>query len=216
MFFNKSTLIFVVLFACSCSSKKSKPAITWLYGYGQVEKLNGQVKKLSEKDFAYTFNNKGDIIMIENLFKNGNDTTSYTTTYNNSGKKTQAVGLYFDSGKKIREVYIYDDNELLIDCINNTFHPNPDTDRFLYDNEGNLIEHQQYFQKKPLWIFKYRYFYNKNSICVGVEQSMTTWRDSFKKAEKDTTHYISFDSKNNWIKAVNFLKDTIKRKITYY
>ncbi|WP_121197581.1 hypothetical protein [Mucilaginibacter gracilis] len=63
---------------------------------------------------------------------------------------------------------------------------------------------------------KYKYFYNKNQICVGVEQSMTTWRTNFKTPGKDTTRYIAFDSKLNWLKAVNFLNDTITRKITYY
>jgi len=212
--FNKLILLYVILLA-SCTPKKQKPAITWLYGYRQVEKINGRVKKLADRYFTYSFNSKGDIIKIEN-FQNSSDTTTYNTVYNESGKKTESIGLYFDIGKKIKEVYKYDKNDRPIKCINDANDPSTDTDRFIYDKVGNLTEHQQYFEKKPLWIFKYRYFYNKNAVCIGVEQSMTTWRDNFKTPAKDTTRYIVFDSKNNWLKAVNFLNDTITRKITSY
>lgn len=165
--------------------------------------------------FAYTFDNRGDIIIIENLFQNTNDTTRYHTEYN-SGKKIESIGLYFDSGKKVKEIYKYDYNEHLVKYIGNTNKLSPDTDRYIYDKAGNLVEHQQYLNKKPLWIFKFRYFNNKDSVCTGVEQSMTTWRTNFKTPEKDTTRYIAFDSKHNWLKAVNFLNDTITRRITYY
>ncbi len=224
MRFKQSILISVILMA-SCTSKKQVPVSTWLYGYGQVEKINGSVKTLIEEKFAdnkmvpyfsYSFDNRGSVIRIEDIFQSGADTTKYSTVYNKSGKKTESVGLYFDRGKKIKEIYKYDNHEYLVRCIGNANNQSPDTDRFVYDKAGNLVEHQQYFQKKPLWIFKFRYLYNKNAICTGVEQSMTTWHDNFKSITKDTTRYIVFDSKNNWIKAVNFLNDTITRKITYY
>ncbi|RKR81929.1 hypothetical protein BDD43_2091 [Mucilaginibacter gracilis] len=162
MSFNKSILFSIILLA-SCTPKKQEPVITWLYGYGQVEKLNGRVKKLTEKRFAnnqmipffaYTFDSKGDLIIIEDLFKNGTDSTKYKTEYNN-GKKTKAIGSYVDSGKQIREVYTYDDLEHMTQYIGNTNNPPQYPDRFSYDNANNLIEHQQYFEKKPLWIFKY-------------------------------------------------------------
>jgi hypothetical protein len=217
---SKLSLIIVLLLLVSCTSKKQEPTITWLYGYGQVEKLSGHVKSLIEERsfggkpipyFIYTFNNKGDVIKIEDGFQSG--ITSYNTLYNNNGKKTEAIGLYGDSGKEIKEVYKYDDNEHLTECIGNANKLSQDTDRFIYDDLGNLIEHQQYFEKKPLWIFKYKY--DKNAHSIGFVQSMTTRRDSFKTSAKDTSRYISFDSHNNWTKAI-FLKETITRKITYY
>ena len=209
----------------SCAPKHQKPASTWLYGYGQVEKVNGKVKTLTtgkfvhgnmKVDFSYSFDDKGNVIKIENKFNGDSDTTKYSTAYNNNGQKMEAIGLYFDSGKSIKEIYKYDNNGYLVRCIGNANDSSPDTDRFIYDNAGNLVEHQQYFEKKPLWIFKYKYFYNKSAVCTGVEQSMTTWRDSFKIGHKDTTRYISFDSNSNWLKAVDVLNDTSYRKITYY
>ena len=110
--YSKLILISIILLT-SCNSKKPAPAITWLHGYGQVEKLNGRVKKLTEEKFsdnksvpyfAYTFDNNGNVIKIENIFKSGIDTTIYTTTYDNAGKKIESIGLYFDSGKKIKEI----------------------------------------------------------------------------------------------------------------
>lgn len=225
MSFNKSILVLVILLV-SCSPKKQEPAVTWLYGYGQVEKLNGKVKKLTEKKFinnhiqfcfVYIFNNKGDLIQIvtEDFSPNSIDTAQYNTVYNGD-KKKEAIGMYFDIGKKIREIYKYDNNGYITKYIHNANDLPTDTDRLFYDNAANLVEHQQYFQKKPLWIFKFQYLYNKSAVCTGVKQSMTTWRDSFKRSTKDTTRYIAFDSKKNWIKAVDFLKDTTTRKITYY
>jgi hypothetical protein len=210
-------VIATILFYTSCAHQKKEQSVTWLYGYGQVEKINGRVRKLTDRYFVYTFNSKGDVVRIEeNIFKSRVDTTRYNTIYDDSGKKTESIGLYFDSGKEIREIYKYDNSGRMIRCINNANNLSADTDRFLYDKAGNLVEHQQYFEKKPLWIFRFKYFYNKNTVCTGVEQSMTTWRDNFKTVTKDTTRYIVFDSKNNWLKAVNFLGNTINRKITYY
>jgi hypothetical protein len=218
MFLNRTILIAAVLLS-SCTTREQKPSITWLYGYGQVEKINGRVKKLIEKnqnislDFEYAFDNKGNVVKIEDR---GINITNYSTVYNKNGQKIEAIGLYFDSGKRIREIYKYDNNGYMTRCIGNANDPSPDTDRFIYNNAENLVEHQQYFNKKPLWTFKFKYSFNKNDVCTGVEQSMTTWRDNFKTVTKDTTRYIVFDSKNNWLKAVNFLNDTITRKITYY
>lgn len=222
MCLNKSILGIVILLT-SCTSKQQKPLNTWLYGYGRVEKITGRVKKLIEKRwsskmdpyYAYTFDTKGNVVRIEDIFQSGTDTTKYSTVYNND-KKIESIGLGKDVGKDFKEIYKYDTNGYLTRCIGNAYNPSPDTDRFIYDGTGNLIEQQQYFEKKPLWIFKFKYFYNNNGVCTGVEQTMTTWRDNFKKPRKDTTRYIIFDSKNNWLKAVDFLNDTITRKITYY
>jgi hypothetical protein len=156
------------------------------------------------------------VIKIENLFESGADTTSYSTKYNNAGRKTESIGLYFDSGKKIKEIYIYDNKEHPVRCVMNACNPSSDTDRYAYDNGGNLVEHKQYLDKKPLWIFKYKYLYNKSAVCTGIEQSMTTWSDNFKTPIRDTTYYIAFDSYHNWLRAVNYLNDTITRKIAYY
>ena len=209
----------------SCVQKQHKSVSTWLYGYGQVERLNGRVKQLTENGWGYsrtspyfitTFDNKGCVISIQDVWSGSISKTHYLTVYDKNNRKIESIGIYKDEGKDIKEIYKYDANEYLTRCIDNANNPSTDTDRYLYDNTGNVIEHQQYFEKKLLWIFKYKYLYNKRNICTGVEQSMTTWRDNFKTPALDTTKYIRFDSNNNWVKAINFLNDTITRKITYY
>ena len=189
--------------------------MTWLYGYGNVEKINGRVKKLTERYFSFTFNKEGDLVKIEDLFKNGIDTTKYSTIYNKDNRKIESIGLYFEEGKKIREIFKYDIKGHMTIYIGNTNALSPDTDRFFYDKAGNLIEQQIYFEKKPLWTYKFRYLYNKSAVCTGIEQSTATWHDNFKTFTKDTTRYIVFDSKYNWLKAIRN-GDTLTRKITYY
>jgi len=216
----KRYLFIVIVLFTSCRQKPVLPAYTYLYGYGQVEKLNGRVKTLTEEKhigdiyvFAYVFNGRGDL--VETRSSGSGNVNKYNTQYSNGIKKV-ARGVYFENEKKFEETYVYDKHGLITQFIANTNNLSPDTDRFFFDTTGNLIEHQQYFEKKPIWIFKYRYLYNKSALCSGVEQSMTTWRDDFKTPDKDTTRYITFDSHNNWLKSVDVLNDTTIRKIIYY
>jgi hypothetical protein len=218
------SLLAVLILTTACTHQQPKPSITWLYGYGRVEKVNGKVKSLTDKRLGssntmpywiYTFDEKGDIIRIEDIFKNGTDTNKYTTAYDKDGKRTESTGLYLDAGKPVKEVYKYDTNGWMTGYIYDANKPGADTNKFVYDKAGNLAEHRLYANKKPLWIYKFKYLYNKEGVMTGVEQSTATWRDNFKTVTKDTTRYLVFDSENNWVRAVH-KGDTMIRKIEYY
>lgn len=221
---SRCLIVGALILLASCTSKKQGPPVTWLNGYGQVQKLNGRVKKLVDERFghttAYSFDEKGDLILIEHIFKNGIDTTKCNTVYDRNGKKTGSDYTYTESKKKFKDVYKYDNHELLTRCIgyaNDTL--TLDT-RFIYDKDDNLIEQQVYIRQKAWNNYRFRPLYNKNSVCIGMEQSTATWRDNFRSFFKDTTQYVVLDANKNWLKAVDRSKGveicTISRKITYY
>jgi hypothetical protein len=191
-----------------------------MYGFGQVEKINGKVKKLIETHssfnyrqplFTYNFDDKGNVTTID-----GNDTAKYFNTYNESGKKSESMGYYFENVRKFKEIYKYNVNGYPITCIHTADNSAPDTDRFFYDKLGNLVEHQEYFKKKVFWITKIKYLYGKDSVRTSVEYALTEERNNFKTPSIYAIKFIVFDSKNNWIKSVDNLNDTITRKINYY
>jgi hypothetical protein len=190
-----------------------------VYGYGNVEKINGCIKTLKDNGrgnnkivpyFVYSFTPKGDLFKIDGVSQ-----TKYVTITDKSGKKIEAIGTYIDKGKKIKEVYKYDGFGQLTKFIGNANKSFPDTDRFVYDKVNNLIEHDYYLDKKLLWILKYRYEYSSNGVCIKQYKFYSTFHDNFKTFTKDSTLYLVFDSKNNWLKAVRY-GDTITREIAYY
>ncbi|RFZ90134.1 hypothetical protein D0C36_23120 [Mucilaginibacter conchicola] len=216
-------LLFTILLL-SCSKKTENPTITFLYGYGEVEKLNGKVKVLIDNRWSYSknlpyhtykFNNNGDVTQIEDAFKGNIHIARFSNSYDNDGKKTESVSIYTDEGKPVKEIYKYDANGDIIQFIGNAEKAVRDTNRFKFDKNHNVIEHIWRYKNKSLWIAKYKYAYNAKGICTVSYQYFFTWHDSFKKATIDTTRFIAFDKKNNWTVAIRD-GDTMRRKITYY
>jgi hypothetical protein len=213
------------LLIASCSKNKKMPSITFLYGYGEVEKVNGNVKKLVDKRwsyskqvpyFTYNFDRKGNVTKIEDFFSGDVHIGKFNTLYKTTGKKSESIGIYIDeNGKEVKEVYKYDEGEDIIRYISASNNTVCDTNSFKFDSAHNLIEHIWHFNKKPLWVAKYSYVYNANGSCITSYQLFSTSRDSFKSVNRDTTRYIAFDPKNNWIKAIHN-GDTLSREITYF
>lgn len=227
-FFSTKALVAIIIAAffilTSCNKKKENPPITLLYGYGEVEKLNGKVKVLIDYRWSYSknlpyytyrFNNKGDVIQIENAFKGDIHIARFSNSYDNDSKKTESVSVYKDEGKPVKEIYKYDANGDIVQFIGNAEKAVRDTNRFKFDKNHNVIEHIWHYENKQLWIAKYKYAYNNRGVCTTSYQHFFTWRDSFKKADTDTTRYINFDKNNNWTMAIRG-DDTIRREITYY
>lgn len=209
---------FVICF--SCTRERQKQPITWLYGFGQVEMLNGKVKKLIYKpwgiaglsdNLAYTFDEKGNVVTVEHIYQGGINTTKYNTVYKN-GKKVESVGFYIiDKGRRKRDVYRFDKNGHITSLgIGDASDSSHDSYRFRFDKNGRLTE-----QKEFSWIHKFKYLYDKKGAITGLEHTRSDERGRFTYSTKDTIRYILFDSKNNWLKKVSG-GDTATRIITYY
>ncbi|MEO6977999.1 MAG: hypothetical protein ABI113_06445 [Mucilaginibacter sp.] len=230
--FLRSKLLSILMMAAfvicsSCTHERQQQPITWLYSYGEVEMLNGNVKKLIYKPriselpnhLEYTFDKKGNVVTLENIYQGGINTIKYNTVYKN-GKKVESIGFDIDKSNRLGDVYKYDNYEYITSVgiiMNGDKASNPSTDiyRFLYDKAGYLTEQQEYGAKGLIWINKFKYLYNEESKITGMERARAGERSDFKHFTKDTIRYILFDSKNNWLKAIRF-RDTITRKITYY
>ena len=218
-------LIMVAFIVCSsCTRKRQKQPITWLYGYGNVEMLNGNVKKLIcnpssiaelPNRFVYTFDEKGNVVTLENIYQDGKNTTKYNTVYKN-GKKIESIGFeIIDKVWRKREVYRYDNNGHItsfgsIMDIADASDSSHDSYRFWYDKTGLLVETGDYG-----WRHKFKYLYNEKGAVTGLERTHSDERGRFTYSTKDTIRYVLFDSNNNWLKEVAF-GDTATRKITYY
>gem|GEM_PF-3307794 len=211
----------------SCNRERQKQPVTWLYGYGEVEMLNGNVKKLIYKPriaelpnhLEYTFDEKGNIVTLENIYQGGINTIKYNTIYKN-GKKVESIGFNIDKSNRLGHVYKYDNYEYIISVgiiMNGDKASNLSTtiSRFQYNKAGYLTEEQEYGAKGPIWINKFKYICNEKGAIIGMERARSGERSDFKHFTKDTIRYILLDSKNNWLKAIRF-GDTITRKITYY
>lgn len=214
----------------SCTHERQKQPIIWLYGYGDVEMLNGNVKKLIYQPriaelpnhLEYTFDEKGNVVTFENIYQGGINTIKYNTIYKN-GKKLESVGIKNNlKGEVSREgeLYKYDNyghivSFALIMYTRNLSDTSTNIHQFRYDKTGYLIEKDEYSDKRLVGINKYRYLYDKNGEMTGLERANSDDWTNFKSFKKDTIQYILIDSKNNWLKAIRF-GDTITRKITYY
>jgi len=224
-----SILLAAVIFitSYSCTRKREKQPITWLYGgYGNVEMIYGNVKQVIEEPFdknalpnhlEYTFDKKGDVIKVENIYVGGVTTIKYNTIYKN-GKKVKSIGIESNGEGKVfgsPDVYKYDKYGHIISfgTMMNVAGKRDsifDTSRFRYDNAGYLVE-----EDEDLTIHKYRYLYNEKGEMTGLERAHTDDWSKFRDFKKDTVRYILIDSKNNWLKAIRF-GDTLSRRITYY
>ena len=228
----KTGVVVAFTICFSCTHKREKQPIIWLYGYaGKVEMLYGNVKQVVEEPyghtdlpihFVYTFNKKGEVTKFEDIYDDGINTINYNLVYKN-GKKAESVGI--ENNKrwevyKTGEVYKYDNDGHIISFAQILDMTNSDgmatnIRKLSYDKAGYLTEEDEYAGKHLVEIHKYRYLYNEEGEIMGLERAHSDdWTD-FKSFKKDTIRYILIDSKNNWLKEVIF-GDTISRKITYY
>jgi hypothetical protein len=226
------TIVAAIILCTSCAHKRKEQPVTWLYSGENLEMLNGRVKTLTDltmdtgKMFiylVYTFDKKGDLVTVDDIYNGGMNTTKYTTVYDKTGKRAQTMSINIDSleHRVYGDLYKYDQREHITGFGALMYNPNAKYPpnypyRFLYDKADCLTERQEWYHNLLVSIRKYKYLYDDNGAVIAEEWASADDRTDCKVFTKDTTRYLIVDSQNNWLKAVRFGNDTLTRKITYY
>jgi len=233
--FKRSILIVSALLAVSCH-QAPKPEITTAYDT-HFEILNGKVKQLQEMyregKEAQSDTDINDFDIHGKLIRtkkagSSNGMIKYEYKFDKGGKKME---LTVKNNQRLFPYnYKYDVNGRIIQQTIDTkmLKPNSDhelvQDRFFYkyDNTGNRIEVDYYFEQEH----KYRILYRYNDKRLLLEEQYF-YGDDKKPSNKITYRYTSFDEQGNWLRRIGQVKDygpirqeisepVVTRKISYY
>jgi hypothetical protein len=253
MFSNRLIFVAIVLLG-SCAPKEQKQNdVRAFFVQDKPLVLNGDVKQvfvtcedtndklLNDGDFTQVnFDKKGDVIEIASSFHGTTLPIKYNTKHGGNNRKLETIGYMtipkknfifskdhiiadserfakHDSVDIIFQIYKYNEDNFIAELI-----PEPGMSsifKFLYDDVGDMIEYDEYLSPNDL--FKKTIYNYDNQHHLIKSYSLT---NNIHLVEI-TYEYKSFDSHNNWIKAIAHSSALhgsekksiiITRKISYY